>query len=171
MLDENLVLTLLQASITGAGLVLAVFALIIPLYKRIFSHRAEDVYETLQKFKEGARKADTRISPEKLSELKTKLTTIEEQGGFPVYLSWGMGITFFGYVVSTLMSYGWLVNWEKQNLDGWLPLSFVGSTILFLLMGLLAIKDIGQTMKKEFEDLKKEVEETKSKSQPKITIG
>jgi hypothetical protein len=34
VLNENLVLTLLQASITGAGLVLAVYALIIPLTRR-----------------------------------------------------------------------------------------------------------------------------------------
>jgi Sec-independent protein translocase protein TatA len=171
MLEENLVLTLLQASITGAGLVLAVYALIIPLYKRIFGYRAEDVYETLQKFKEGAREADTLISPEKLSELKAKLTTIEEQRGFPTSLSWGMGITFFGYMVSALMSFFWVTAIDKPTwMDAWLPLAFVGSTVLFLLLGIASIQEISQTMKREFEDLKKEVEDAKSKSKPKTEI-
>jgi hypothetical protein len=58
-------------------------------------------------------------------------------------------------MASTLMSYGWLVNWEKQSVDVWLPFAFVVTTILFLLMGLYAIKGISQTMKKEFEELKK----------------
>lgn len=94
-MEANLALALLQASITGAGLVLAVYALIIPLYKRIFGYRAEDVHETLRTFKEDALEADTLISAEKLNELKAKLTTIEEQGKYPTYLSWGVGITFF----------------------------------------------------------------------------
>lgn len=158
MLEENIVLTLLEASVTGAGLVLATYALIIPLYKRIFSYRAEDVYETLQEFKKSAHEADTLISQEKLSELKTKLETIEEQRGFPASLSWGMGITFLGYMVSTLMSYAYVASSDKPTwMEFWLPVAFVGSTLLFLILGLASINEISETMKREFEDLKKKV--------------
>jgi hypothetical protein len=61
------------------------------------------------------------------------------------------------------MSIWWVLNWNRANMES-LPLVFGSATFLFLLMGLFSIKDISQTMKKEFEDLKKQVtDKAKSK--------
>jgi len=163
MLNENLVLTLLQASITGAGLVLAVYALIIPLTRKFFSYRIETMYTEIEKVRSKVGKGDFSetdtssrdFSTIDLDALRKNIDRIEEEREIPRYLSWGAGVIFLGYMASTLMGYGWLVDWEKQTVEFWLPIAFVGSTILFLLMGLYAIKDISQTMKKEFEELKK----------------
>lgn len=163
MLNENLVLTLLQASITGAGLVLAVYALIIPLTRKFFSYRIEAMYTEIGEVRRKVGKGDfseadfspSDFSTIDLDALRKNLDRIEQQGTIPTYLSWGAGVIFFGYMASTLLSYGWLVNWEKLTVDFWLPIAFVASTSLFLLMGLYVIKDINQTMKKEFEELKK----------------
>jgi len=163
MLDENLVLTLLQASITGAGLVLAVYALIIPLTRKFFSYRIEAMYTEIEEVRRKVGRGDfsekdlspSNFSTINLDELRKNIDRIEQEREIPTYLSWGAGVIFFGYMTSTLMSYGWLVGWEKQSVDVYLPFAFVVSTILFLLMGLYAIKDINQTMKKEIEELKK----------------
>lgn len=157
-------LSLLQASITGAGLVLAVYTLIIPLSRRFFSYRAEEIYEELQELKERISKTDTRVSTEDLSELKSMLERIEERKEFPSYLSLGAGITFFGYIVSTFTSFLWITDWNRPTMDSLLPFTFFVSTIFFLLLGLYSIKDISQTMKREFEELKEKVEEAKSKA-------
>ena len=167
MLSQDFVLTLLQASITGAGLVLAVYALIIPLSRRIFGYRAEALYEELQELKERVRETDIHVSTDELSELKTLLESIEERQAFPTYLSWGAGTTFFFYVVSTFMGVWWVLEWQKPIMDSWLPVVFGFSTFLFLLVGLVSINDIRKIMKSEFEDLKEKIEEASSKAERK----
>ena len=161
MLSQELVLVLLQASITGAGLVLAVYALIIPLSRRFFSFRAEEIHEEVEELKERVRETDTRISADELSELKAMVESIEERQGFPAYLSSVAGATFFLYLASTLMCVWWILEWNKPTFDRWLPYAFGIATLLFLLIGIASIKDISQTMKREFEELKEKVEETK----------
>ena len=163
MLNDSLVLALLQASITGAGLVLAVYALIIPLSRRFFGYRAEEISEELQELKARIHETNTRISADELIELKAILQKIEIRQTFPTYLSWGAGITFFGYMASTLMSFFWLTDKYRLEVENWLPFTFVISNIIFLILGILSIKDISQTMKREFEELKRRVEEAESK--------
>lgn len=164
MLLESHVLALLQASITGAGLVLAVYALIIPLSRKIFSYRAKAIHEELEELKARIREADARVSSNELKKLKIIVESIEERRGFPTYLSWGAGLTFFGYAVSALMSFFWIADFNKPTVDPWLAFTFFVSTILFILLGLVSINDISQTMKREFEHLKEKVEEAKSKA-------
>ena len=168
MLTQDFVLTLLQASITGAGLVLAIYALIIPLYRKIFGYRAEEIYEEIQEFKETVRETDTRVSQEKLKELKDMLESIEERRGFPAYLSWMTVASFFLYIASTLISVWWVLDWNKDTMDSLLPNAFGIATILFLIIGIHSIKDISQTMKREFEDLKRKVEEAKLATKPSV---
>ena len=132
MLSQDFVLVLLQASITGAGLVLAVYTLIIPLSRKFFGYRAEEIYEELQALKETIRRTDTRITSEELSEMKSILENIEERKDFPTYLSWGAGIVFFGYVITALLSVNWILNQGDPTLEWWLGFTFVVSTLLFL---------------------------------------
>jgi hypothetical protein len=164
VLSETVVSVLLEASITGAGLVLAVYALIIPLTRKFFGYRTEAMYAEIEKVrgKLGARAdfsekdfASSDFLTIDLDELRESIDRIEEEQRIPTYLKWGAGVVFFGYMASTLLSYAWLVNWEQQGMDFWLSIAFVVSTILFLFMGLSAIKDINQTIEKELEELKK----------------
>jgi len=164
MLSQEFVSSLLQASITGAGLVLAVYALIIPLSRRLFSYRAEEIYENIQELKKRILDTGAHVSTEEISELETLLETIGKRKEFPTYLSWGAGITFFGYIASTFLSFFWMIDYNRPTADNWLPSTFFISTFFFLLLGIISIKDISQTMKREFEELKKKVEETKSKA-------
>jgi len=94
MLLESHVLAFLQASITGAGLVLAVYALIVPLSRKFFGYRAEAIHEELEELKERIRETDTRVSSKELRELKAIVESIEERRGFPTYLSWGRDLHF-----------------------------------------------------------------------------
>ena len=132
MLSQEFVLVLLQASITGAGLVLAIYALITPLSRRFFSYRAEDI----QDLKEKIRKTDTSISRDDLSELRNMLDSIEALKDFPAYLSWAAGATFLLYLGSTLLSLWRILNWNRPTFDIWLPIAFGLATLLFLGIGL-----------------------------------
>jgi hypothetical protein len=88
---------------------------------------------------------------------------ISERQTYPNYLALGAAVTFFGYVISAFMSFFWALELWQYQIETWLPLTFMFTTIAFLLLGLFSIKDISQTMKREFEDLKKGIEEAGSK--------
>lgn len=170
VLTETVVSVLLTASITGAGLVLAVYTLIIPLSRRFLSYRAEEIHGEIQELKEKVHKTNTRVSADELNELKTMVEDIEERQGFPTYLSWGTGLTFLFYVIATFLSFFWLIDYNKPTAENWLPFTFFVSTVFFLSLGLYSIKDISQTMKREFEDLKERVEEAKLGTKPSVEM-
>lgn len=163
-MNETAVSALLTASITGAGLVLAIYALIIPITRRFFSYRAKDLHEQLQELKEKIHETDTCVSQDDLAEMKTTLENIGERQSVPSYLGFGAGLTFFGYMVATLLSFLWLIEYNQSTVASYLPFTFFISTIFFLLLGLFSIKDISGTMKREFEDLKQKVEDAKKES-------
>jgi uncharacterized membrane protein (DUF106 family) len=161
MLEESVVLILLEASVTGAGLVLAVYALIIPLSNKIFRYRIKEISEEVDELKKEAEKTKTSISQDDIKKFRNLLDSIETRKDFPSYLSLWTGLSFLLFVLSALMSLLWIVDILKSVVDFWLPFTFFCSVILFLIVGLSGISDISQTMKREFEQLKKEVEEAK----------
>jgi hypothetical protein len=59
MLSENAVSTLLAVSITGAGLVLAVYALITPISEKVFRERTENLESLLERFEKEKTKLTT----------------------------------------------------------------------------------------------------------------
>jgi len=168
MLSQDFVLALLQASITGAGLVLAIYTLILPLSRRFLEERARRTIESLERLKQkvAETKIESKIDAEKIEGLVKEVQTWQT---YPVYLSLGIAVTFFGYIASALMSVGWILSEDRASTfyDQWLSLVFVGSTFLFLIIGILSINDISQTMKREFEKFKKEI----AKPEPQGTFG
>lgn len=169
MLSQDFVLSLLQASITGAGLVLAVYALIIPIASKLFKSRAETLTELKEEITRISKRIDTKDTKATRNSIARLAEISEEMSSkipFPTYLSWGIFLTFLGYIASTLMCIQWLVNPNapiSEHIDRSLPTVFVLSTIIFLVVGTASIKDIYSVMKREFEETKKEIEETKSK--------
>jgi hypothetical protein len=107
MLPESLVLTLLQASITGAGLVFAVYALIVPLSRRLFEYRAREIHDGMEELKKKVSKVGTQISQRELDEMKEVLESIDKRKDFPVYLGAGVAAIFSFYVLSTFMCVWW----------------------------------------------------------------
>lgn len=162
MLSQDFVLALLQASITGAGLVLAVYTLILPLSRKILEERARMTLESLEilKQKVGEIKIETPIDTEQLDAL---ISEFQKRQKFPTYLSL-IAVTFVGYITSALMSVGWILSSDRASTlyDQAIPIMFIASTFLFLIVGLLSIEDISRTMKNEFEKFKKEIAKPKA---------
>lgn len=153
MLSQEIALALLQASITGAGLVLAVYALIIPLSRRLFEKRADESLALTREFKKKATESKTELEDgENMKELIDKIT---ETQSVPDYLRIGMGGTFMGYITCALLSYAVAVNWQRPASDDLLSWVFVLTTIVFLLVGLTAIKDIHKIMEKDLAEIRK----------------
>ena len=166
MLSEGSVLAFLGASITGAGLVLAVYTLFVPIAGRFFELRAKFMYESLSELKEKTSEKGVGISEKEIEELEELLQDIRTLQSIPSYLTLGMYLSFFGYIASTLLAVCWILDFEnyQASYDQFLPLAFVCSTIVFFITGLWIIKEMNDTLKEEFEELKKKVEEARSKA-------
>lgn len=153
MLSQDVVLVFLQASITGAGLILAIYALIIPISNRVFESNILDFLEALK----YSKKIDNFLNnkPDKKSAEKAKSFAINfvQSWTFPTYLRFGVGATFFGYTITTLVSIAWVVDWQKPIVDSILVPSFIVSTLIFLFVGLISIKDIHKIMRQDFNDM------------------
>ena len=157
MLSETAVLSLLQASITGAGLVLAIYALIVPLTGKLFEYKAGFLRNSIKEFKQIASAVKAESTDELLDHLKKKAEEIKERKRFPEYLSWGVGITFSTYIINVFMCLGYLVGYNREGSDA-LPMMFGLSTFIFLVIGLYSIRDIYRLMQREFEETKAKLE-------------
>ena len=116
MLTQDFVLSILQASVTGAGLVLAVYALVTPLSRRLFEHSAKMLLEALEKLKKKVEngKATTTIDVEELESLIEKIGKLQ---AFPTYLSGGAALSLLFYIISALMSVIWILDTNKLAID------------------------------------------------------
>lgn len=152
-------LALLQASITGAGLVFAAYALIVTLYDRILRQRADKyanvfsrLYKRMQELSNAKVTDENKTNlVETFSDIKGLNIKLDSAKSLPKYLRFGIGIIFFGYIVSTFFSVLWLI--DLPNADYPLLFFFTASTILFLIVGLASIREINSIMVNDYEKI------------------
>ena len=169
MLTENLISTVLTASITGAGFILAIYALITPISRRIFEERAKLHRKKKKEFDKLKKKISSESTDKDFKQLKTLAKEIKEIKIFPRYLSLGVLTVFWLYIFTATYSFGWLMNpSQEQNIikDLVMLVLFMASTFGFCAVGTFAIVDVYNAMRGEFEQVKKEKEEVK-----KVLIG
>jgi len=154
--------SILQASLTGAGLVLAVYTLIIPVSGKLFVKRAKELTNEINHVKNLSEGISTATTFEELEELATSIKEIKEKGGMPQYLGIGIGLTFFGFIVSCLMSIWWNIGWYFDYMDDNLPNVFGLTIAMFLLIGIVTVKDIYETMKSQYQIYKSIVTKLKN---------
>jgi hypothetical protein len=141
---------LLEAGITGAGLVLAIYALVVQFSGRIFQQKREDVQKALTDLEstaESIRKAPNSEERKKyVNQLETIRGNMERGTTFPNYLSYGAAGSFFLYIMSALIC---LLSPSDYALARG-PL--IAATIVFLFAGLTAMLDIYRALKRDFEN-------------------
>lgn len=163
MLSETVVSTFLASSITGAGLVLAVYALITPLSEKIFKERARKLECLLEDFEKEKAKITAQSSNKDFKRFNKLKEEIKQMSIFPRYLSYGILLTFLLFMLSVISDAGWLANIANRvsENDYFITFPFALAISSFFGIGIYAIFDIFYTMKKEFEDIKKKQKEAK----------
>mgnify|MGYP001117037962 CR=1 FL=1 len=161
MLTETVVSTILQANITGAGLIIAIYALITPIARKIFKERVKLHRKKKKQFDTLKEKVNEESSSKDFKRLKTLSTQIKGLRVFPRYLGIGVLLVFGGYMFTAFFSIMWLINSSRGNslLESAIELLFALSTLGFAFVGIYAIGDVYVEMKREFEQVKKEKEE------------
>jgi len=164
MLSETAVSAVLQASITGAGLVLAVYALVTPLSHRIFTERAKILDSKIEEFEKQRCDLTLDSSDKELKQLQKLQREIEQMKIFPRYLGVGIALTFVFYMFSVAFSTYWLLytNFRTLNTEIEIIGTFWSANTLFMVVGVLVIYEVFRSMKKEFEEIKEKQKRVKS---------
>lgn len=155
MLSENLVSTLLQASITGAGLILAVYGFIIPLFDKILKYRVDSLTKRIVDLKnKPARKF--LLEEGSIDDMRNDLNYIESIRKLPSYFSGIVIVSFVLYLLTSLFCMWWFIDWQKEFMNNSIPWTFGIATVLFVLIGAMTIKDLIGFIKNKHETLLKE---------------
>jgi hypothetical protein len=154
---EILISTILEASITGTGLLIAIYALITPISDKIFQKRVE----LLRKKREQFDKIKSEITPESsdkdIEQLRILAKEIKGIKTFPMYLGPLVLLDLTMFLLTTLSAFVWLIS--PSGIPEYFPeFFFIISLFGFLTVGILAIADVYDSMKDQFEQLKKEKE-------------
>ena len=150
----------MEASITGAGLILAMYALVVPMSRRIFEENVNALNVKIKKFEDLKSKITPESNNKEMKQLNNLRSEIKDMRNFPYYLGIGVVITFSLYIISTTYDVFWLTN-PTQGTDIFLAIVFIVATFSFFLVGLGAIFSIFRSMKKEFEEITKKQNEIK----------
>jgi len=159
MLTESLASTILTASIAGAGLILAIYALITPISTKLFKERVKLLNEKKKQFDELKAKISSESSKEEFEKLKKLAREIKEIKTFPRYLGDGVLLVFLGYFVTSIFSALWLSNPSDGTAEVLIPVLFYITTVGFFGVGFYAITDVYRTMRAEYEEIKSKKEE------------
>jgi len=158
MLEPNIVTALLQSSITGAGLILAVYGIIIPVFSKIVRYRVTSLINLIKQIREKPA-SEFLFKEDSIGEAKESLDYIDEIRKLPTYFNKAVIFSFLGYIATTLLCFFWLLDIYKVNINGWISWIFGISTVLFGYVGYKTIKDLIGLVKIKHDNLLKEATE------------
>jgi len=161
MLNEAILSAAVQCGITGAGLVLAVYALVIPISRKMLTYRAKILRKQMQYFEKQRKNLTPEATKEEFKRLQRRADFIKETKTFPRYLSIGVAFAFSAYLLLAIFAYATLRDpiYFAYEYDMVILFLFVVANFSFLAVGLLTIFDISTTMQKDYERIKKRLEQ------------
>jgi hypothetical protein len=153
----------MEASMAGAGLILAIYALIVPMAQRIFKESVEDLNSKITEFEKLKNKITPESDDNELKQLKNLIREIKDLRKFPSYLGIGVVFTFFLFAISIYFDTLWIITPSPHStgFDFLVVLLFITATSIFLVVGVGAISRIYKSIKKEFDEITKKQKELK----------
>jgi hypothetical protein len=159
---------ILTSSVTGAGLVIAFYALIAKMSDNIFECRFDLLEEKEKEFQRIRTNRDS-FSRENLknstSLLKELIDEIDSFKTYPKYLKNGIASTFMLFILTTFAAFLYLQNYEQNVTNILFTYTLIAiylvSIFAFLGIGIYGLDDVNETMKLQFKRLAKRKSELK----------
>jgi hypothetical protein len=166
MVSETVVSALLGASLTGMGLVLAVYALITPISKEIFEQRAKTLEDLIKEFDEDHSKLTADSPEDDWKKITQKRKEISKIRVLPWSFGFGIFVAFTFFMFSFISCMFWLGSeiYRTPSMEfvffafcssGWLAFSLVGLSI---------IGEIVRSLTRKFQDIKEKQKAVKDSS-------
>lgn len=157
---------IMTASVTGAGLVIAFYALLATMSERIFERRIRKLEKKQEMTRElkDARAIDIpdrdiaymgkkRPHVEQLTSLADEYDEFES---FPRYLGPLVGFDFALFITTSFVAFYWLASDRPFQLGNLVGILFMFSIIVLGVYGVSGIAEVYATMRDSFEELKKQ---------------
>jgi uncharacterized membrane protein (DUF106 family) len=157
MVSETVVSALLEASLTGMGLVLAVYALITPISKQILKQRAKKLDDEIKRFNEDHSKLTVDSPEADWKKLRDKQKEINKIKVLPWSFGLGIFVAFTFFSVAFIVSMFWLGSeiYHTFSIEFCIFLFCASGWISFAFVGISIIAEIVDSLTNEFEDIKK----------------
>jgi F0F1-type ATP synthase membrane subunit b/b' len=168
MLTETAVSAILQASITGAGLVLAVYALMTPILSNILDTRGKLLRNKREEFDKLKAELDSEDPSRKVKQLEALHEEINLLKAFPKYLGWGILVVFILYFISVVYSFTWLTGQRGDPNELFLIITFTLANLGFLVVGGYNIGEVARAMREEWKTLEKAKKEAEKTTQDEL---
>jgi len=168
MVSETVITAVMTSSVTGAGLVIAFYALIARMSDRIFANRLEQLEKRRREIKEITSKPESfqekalEKTTKRLEDLRKEINSMKT---FPRYLGPGVLLDFFFFVMAALLSLFWLANTPEKRApmgDTVALIVFFISLFTFFVVGVYGIIDVLTTMTADFSKLQEKKEDIKA---------
>jgi hypothetical protein len=167
MFTEGFVSILLEASITGAGLILAIYALISPILDKVIKVRKELIAAKKEQFDILAEKIKTERSDANMKQLNKLNDALTELTSFPNFLGLGVVLVFMLFLSTSVNAFIWFTqpsNAKSLLTEDTITVSFLSAIGGFFIVGLYTILEVARTMRHEW----KELEEEKAKAKKSV---
>lgn len=155
ILHSAYVLALLVGSVTGAGLVLTVYTLLVTKGEDLLKHRTKTKRKIRSEYLEHLKALQQKMPPEDFN--KKKIELARDQGkmvkawGIPGYLGDGLVGSFVLYAGTAVLSVWWF--WtsaaSRDNIGTVLSWTFVIATLFLILGGTELMFDIRSYLKEK----------------------
>jgi uncharacterized membrane protein (DUF485 family) len=161
MFTEGFVSILLEASLTGAGLILAIYALITSILDKIIKVRKELVAKKKEQFDSFAEKVKTERSDANMKQLNKLNDALKNLIPFPKYFGVGVILVFMLYLFVSFFAFQWFtqpIGSKSVVTEDSMAVCFLVATAGFLLVGVYTITEVARTMRHEWKELEEEKE-------------
>ena len=165
MLSETVISTFMIAGITGAGLILAIYTLFVPMSHKIFEERVKRLDFWIKKFEDLRIKITSESTDKEINQLKVYKRKINETRGIPWYFGFGVIISFMSLMGSALFSSQWLFNPLNRtpNNETLIMIFLDIGFLVFTVISILIVAEVYDSMKKDFDEIKQKRKEALEK--------
>lgn len=168
-LSETLISTILATSVTTAGLILAIYALLTPIFRRIVETRRKLLADKKAEFDKQNERIDFSSSTNEIKKLEALKSEIDEVGTFPPFFGNFVLLSFLFCTISFLFA---LIIFYAQSISPtdtaveWAVMLlmvslFVTGCYLFFGVGAYVIVQISRVLRQEWKTLIEEKKEAK----------
>jgi hypothetical protein len=170
MLPDNVIIAVMTSSVTGAGLVIAFYALLANMSEKVFVNRLERISQYRREIKrissnpQAFSEENLKKTTEKLDNLRKRTDSVNT---FPRYLGFGIVTCFVLFVLTAIFCFNWLgyspdIQARAEMAQAMIIILFSVSLFAFLMVGVFGIIDVLRTLWSNFEKIRKEKQEVKA---------
>lgn len=159
LLNKEIIYSILEAGITGAGLIFVIYTFILPITKSFFKPRVEEYRKSREKYLREYHKYDPIKIIEDVDAFNESINKLRELSRKPRWIDKKIIFAFFGYISSSILSIVIIVFNYHGILDLLLLILFVFSSCIFLKVGISTIREMIKYLTNEYANYIAQIEQ------------